>query len=92
MKLTSVTRMCTSSILKMSVVLYTWVIRRECFITNLCITDPNSLSCQKLMELVRLICSKAVEHVQYSGPAAHLCFSIIEVGKHFSCYINIECF
>lgn len=42
------------------------------------VLDPNSLSCQKLMELVRLICSKAVEHVQYSGPAAHLCFSIID--------------
>jgi hypothetical protein len=42
------------------------------------VLDPNSLSCQKLMELVRLICSKAVEHIQYSGPAAHLCFSIIE--------------
>lgn len=42
------------------------------------VLDPNSLSFQKLMELVRLICSKAVEHVQYSGPAAHLCFAIIE--------------
>ncbi|GIX81620.1 MIF4G domain-containing protein [Caerostris darwini] len=42
------------------------------------VLDPNSLSCQKLMELVRLICSKAVENVHYSGPAAQLCFSIIE--------------
>lgn len=42
------------------------------------VLDPNSLSCQKLMELVRLICSKAVEHVQHSSPAAQLCFSIIE--------------
>ncbi|GFW47741.1 MIF4G domain-containing protein [Trichonephila clavipes] len=42
------------------------------------VLDPNSLSCQKLMELVRLICSKAVESVQYASPAAQLCFSIIE--------------
>ncbi|XP_054718635.1 MIF4G domain-containing protein A-like isoform X2 [Uloborus diversus] len=42
------------------------------------VLDPNSLPCQKLMELVRLICSKAVEHIQYSEPAARLCFSIIE--------------
>ncbi|KAF8777041.1 MIF4G domain-containing protein A-like isoform X2 [Argiope bruennichi] len=42
------------------------------------VLDPNSLSCQKLMELVRLICCKAVEGVQYAAPAAQLCFSIIE--------------
>ncbi|CAL1297703.1 unnamed protein product [Larinioides sclopetarius] len=42
------------------------------------VLDPNSLSCQKLMELVRLICCKAVESVQYATPAAQLCFSIIE--------------
>ncbi|XP_035232104.1 MIF4G domain-containing protein A-like isoform X2 [Stegodyphus dumicola] len=42
------------------------------------VLDPNALSCQKLMELVRLICCKAVEHVQYGAPAAQLCFSIIE--------------
>lgn len=42
------------------------------------VLDPNSLSWQKLMELVRLICSKAVENMLYSAPAAQLCFSIIE--------------
>ncbi|XP_015912223.1 MIF4G domain-containing protein A isoform X2 [Parasteatoda tepidariorum] len=42
------------------------------------VLDPNSLSYQKLMELVRLICSKAVESLQFSAPAAQLCFSIIE--------------
>ncbi|KAG8185256.1 hypothetical protein JTE90_023870 [Oedothorax gibbosus] len=42
------------------------------------VLDPNSLSCQKLMELVRLICKKAIESAQFALPAAQLCFSIIE--------------
>lgn len=40
--------------------------------------DPNSLSSRQLMELVRLICSKAVESLQNAEHSAQMCFAIIE--------------
>uniref|UniRef100_A0A1W7RA70 MIF4G domain-containing protein n=1 Tax=Hadrurus spadix TaxID=141984 RepID=A0A1W7RA70_9SCOR len=43
--------------------------------------DPNSLPSRQLMEVVRVLCSKAVESVQNAQSAAQICFSIIEKEK-----------
>ncbi|XP_067135073.1 MIF4G domain-containing protein isoform X2 [Centruroides vittatus] len=43
--------------------------------------DPNSLPSRQLMEVVRVICSKAVESLQNAQPAAQMCFTIIEKEK-----------
>ncbi|XP_076331497.1 MIF4G domain-containing protein-like isoform X2 [Tachypleus tridentatus] len=39
--------------------------------------DPNSLSSHQLMEVVRVLCNKAVQSVQNAEPAAQMCFTII---------------
>ncbi|XP_013789465.1 uncharacterized protein LOC106473329 isoform X2 [Limulus polyphemus] len=39
--------------------------------------DPNSLSSRQLMEVVRVLCNKAVQSVQNAEPAAQMCFTII---------------
>lgn len=40
--------------------------------------NPNSLSSRQLMEVVRVLCSKAVENTQSAEPAAQMCFTIIQ--------------
>ncbi|XP_013781827.1 MIF4G domain-containing protein-like [Limulus polyphemus] len=40
--------------------------------------DPNSLSSRQLMEVVRVLCNKAVQSIQHAEPAAQMCFTIIE--------------
>lgn len=40
--------------------------------------DPNALRPQQLMELVRAICTRATEGVQYAEPSARLCLTIVE--------------
>ncbi|XP_064477918.1 MIF4G domain-containing protein-like isoform X2 [Ornithodoros turicata] len=42
------------------------------------LNDPNTMSSQQLMELVRAICTRATEGIQYAEPSAQLCLSIIE--------------
>ncbi|XP_076310089.1 MIF4G domain-containing protein-like isoform X1 [Tachypleus tridentatus] len=43
--------------------------------------DPNSLTSLQLMEIVRVMCSKAVESIHHAEPAAQMCFAIIEREK-----------
>lgn len=47
--------------------------------------DPNALSTHQLMELVRAVCQRATEGIQFAEPAAQLCLSIIakERGETF---------
>lgn len=45
------------------------------------IVDPNSLGSRQLMEVVRVLCNKAVESIQSAQSTAEMCFTIIEREK-----------